>query len=105
MKNLFLSGALMLALALNATTVNPTTNINECTAVANHQEKEYKVIEQGDIAPEVLKSAVDKYGGYSLVNAYVAADGTDYKFILTKDGKDLTAYFKNDGEFIKEETA
>ncbi|QEE50384.1 hypothetical protein FUA48_12580 [Flavobacterium alkalisoli] len=103
MKNLFLSAALVLAFAANAVTVNQIRTSENTTV--NYQEKEYKVIEQGDIAPAVLKSAVDKYAGYALVNAYVAQDGSDYKFVLTKDGKDITAYFKNSGEFIKEETA
>lgn len=103
MKNLFLSAALVLALSVSAAKVNQATTITK-TKTVKYQEKEYKKIEQSEITPEVMKSAVAKYQGYSLVDAYVAQDGSDYKFVLTKDGKDIAAYFKSSGEFIKEET-
>lgn len=102
MKNLFLTAALALTLSAGATTLNTINNTN---ISVQEQEKEYKKVDQGAITQEVLKSAVAKYQGYELVNAYMAADGSDYKFELTKDGKEVTAYFKSNGEFIKEETA
>ncbi len=100
MKNLFLSAALVLAMAANATTLN--TIVKE-DSVGVYQEKEYKKITQNDIAQPVLKSAVEKYKDYALVEAFVAADGTDYKLVLTKDNKDVAVYYKSTGEFLKEE--
>lgn len=102
MKNLFLSAALMLAFAANATVY--TTNTNT-TSICQEQEKEYKKVEQEQIAPEVLKNAVAKYQGYKLVDSLVATDGTEYKLVLTKDGKDVSAFYKSNGEFIKEVAA
>lgn len=107
MKNLFLSAALVLGLAANAQTeiANATATVATDTTVSANQEKEYKKVEQSQIAPDVLKQAVAKYQNYSLVEALVAQDGTEYKLVLTKDGKNLTAFYKSNGEFIKEETA
>ena len=107
MKNLFLSAALILGLAASAQTeiANATATVATDTTVSANQEKEYKKVEQSQIAPDVLKQAVTKYQNYSLVEALVAEDGTEYKLVLTKDGKNLTAFYKSNGEFIKEETA
>lgn len=118
MKNLFLAAALVLGLAATAqtdttkpTTTNPATETvtpAQATPAANvsaDQEKEYAKVAQSEIAPEVLKQAVAKYKGYSLVEALKAEDGSDYKLVLTKDGKDIAAYFKSNGEFIKEVAA
>jgi len=102
MKNLFLSAALILAMAGNAATLN---TIAKEGSIAVYQEKEYKKISQSEIKQEVLTKAVDKYQGYALVEAFVATDGTDYKLVLTKDSKDIAVFFKNNGEFIKEEAA
>lgn len=109
MKNLILGAALILGFAANAqtetTTATPATTTNapavQVTAPAN-QEKEYTKVQQSEIAPAVLKQAVAKYQGYELRQALKAQDGTDYKLVLTKDGKDVAAYFKSTGEFIKE---
>lgn len=114
MKNLFLAAALVLGLAASAQTettqtTQPTTTTTAAPAqVAQapaNQEKEYAKVKQDEIAPEVLKQAVNKYRGYELVEALKAQDGTDYKFVLTKDGKNVAAYFKSNGEFIKEVAA
>lgn len=119
MKNLFLAAALVLGLAVNAQTpatqVPVTTQTTPSTAPATaatvapattaDQEKEYTKVQQAEIAPEVLKEAVAKYQGYSLVEALKAEDGSEYKLVLTKDGKDVAAYYKNNGEFIKEVAA
>ena len=113
MKNLFLTAALVLGLAATAQTqtITPTTTTPATGTVAPaqpaanvsaDQEKEYAKVAQSEIAPEVLKEAVAKYEGYSLVQALKAADGSDYKLVLTKDGKDIAAYYKSNGEFIKE---
>lgn len=104
MKNLFLSAALVLGLAANAQTEIANASATDTTVSAN-QEKEYKKIEQSQIAPDVLKQAVTKYQDYSLVEALVSEDGTEYKLVLTKDSKNVTAFYKSNGEFIKEETA
>lgn len=107
MKNLFLSAALVLGLAANAQTeiANASAPVTNDTTVSANQEKEYKKIEQSQIAPDVLKQAVTKYQDYSLVEALVSEDGTEYKLVLTKDSKNVTAFYKSNGEFIKEETA
>jgi hypothetical protein len=106
MKNLFLSAALMLAFAASAQvqdTISNTAPATDATMVAG-QEKEYIKVSQSQIAPAVLKEAVTKYKDYSLVEALVAKDGSDYKLVLTKDGKDVAAFYSSTGEFIKEET-
>lgn len=100
MKNLFLSAALVFAIAANAATLN---TIETNTTVSVYQEKEYKKITQDEIVQPVLKSAVEKYKDYALLEAFVAADGTDYKLVLTKDNKDVAVYYKSNGEFLKEE--
>lgn len=105
MKNLFLSAALMLALAANATTVNYSVNDKATSSLCQEQEKEFKKVEQEQITPEVLNNAVEKYKGYKLVESLVATDGTEYKLVLTKDGKDVSAFYKSNGEFIKEVAA
>ena len=108
MKKLFLSAAMLFALAATAQTeqtpTNPTTPVTAEVTPADEQDKEYKKIAQAEIAPDVLKPAVAKYKGYALVEALMATDGSEYKLVLTKDGKDIAAFFKSNGEFIKEET-
>lgn len=81
-----------------ATTAPATTT----EAVADG--KEYNKVSQTQIAPAVLKKAVAKYKDYALVEALAAADGTEYKLVLTKDGQDVAAYYKANGDFIREET-
>lgn len=88
-----------------------TTTTTTTTATAATQQpqptadgKEYNKVTQNQIAPAVLKKAVAKYKDYSLVEALAATDGTQYKLVLTKDGKDIAAYYKPNGDFIKEET-
>lgn len=111
MKNLFLAAALVLGLAATAQTETTTQTSTPATAApvqttaAPEQEKEYTKVKQDDIAPVVLKQAIEKYRGFELVEALQAEDGTDYKFVLTKDGKNIAAYFKSNGEFIKEVAA
>lgn len=110
MKNLFLAAALVLGLAATAQTettqtTQPQTSATAAAQVSPNQEKEYAKVKQDDIAPEVLKQAIAKYKGFELVEALKAQDGTDYKFVLTKDGKNIAAYFKSNGEFIKEVAA
>jgi len=132
MKNLFLSAALMLSIASFAQTPeqtqttptqSPATNTAAQTTAttapaqamstnqaapataANQDDKAFKKISQAEIAMDVLKPAVAKYEGFSLVEALVAEDGSQYKLVLTKDGKDVAAYFKSNGEFIKEVAA
>jgi len=74
------------------------------TATAAAGQEDYSKIQQSQIAPAVLKTAVAKYKDYALVEALIAEDGSNYKLVLTKDGKDVAAYYKSNGEFIKEET-
>lgn len=121
MKNLFIAAAFMLAFATTATaqeqttttTTSPATTAPAATATpaptaaqaTTSQDKQYNAVTQAQIPAAVIKPAVAKYQGYSLVEALVAADNSEYKLVLTKDGKDLTAYFKSNGEFIKEVAA
>ena len=98
MKNLFLSAALVIALAANATTTT-TTAVN--TTINANQDKEYTKTDATKVSAEVLKAVSAKYSGYSVTEAYVAEDG-EYKLVLVKDGKSVTAYYKSTGEFVKE---
>jgi hypothetical protein len=84
-----------------ATTTTATAQQEPATATDG---KEYNKVTQNQIAAAVLKKAVAKYKDYALVEALAAADGSDYKLVLTKDGKDIAAYYKPNGDFIKEET-
>lgn len=109
MKKLFLSAALMLALAANAqtektATSNPAEPVTAEATAVTEQSKEYKAIEQSEIKAEVLSPAVKKYQGYALVEALMATDGSEYKLVLRKDDKDIAVFYKSNGEFIKEET-
>lgn len=123
MKNVII-GAFMLACTLTATaqtdintqktepqtttaqpavTQQPATTGTTATAQPQQQDG-YAKVTQNEIAPAVLNKAVEKYQGYKLVEALIATDGTAYKLVLTKDGKDVAAYYKKNGKFIKEET-
>jgi len=90
--------------AAATTTQQPATMAEPATATASASQEDYSKIQQSQIAPAVLKTAVAKYKDYSLVEALIAQDGSNYKLVLTKDGKDVAAYYKSNGEFIKEET-
>jgi uncharacterized lipoprotein YajG len=116
MKNLFIAAALLLTFATataqeqtpvtapasSAATAQPAA---AATQSASDQDKQYNKVTQAQIPADVIKPAVAKYEGYALVEALVASDNSEYKLVLTKDGKDVTAYFKSNGEFIKEVTA
>ncbi|NBL63621.1 hypothetical protein GV828_00215 [Flavobacterium sp. NST-5] len=69
--------------------------------ISVNQEKTYNPIEASAIPAEVLKNISSKYGGFTIREAYVAADG-EYKLVLAKDETTTTAYFNSKGEFIKE---
>ena len=97
MKNLFLTAALVIALSFNAS----ANTVTETTTTTIHQEKEYKKIQASEISQDALKVIGAKYSGYSLEEAYVAADG-EYKLVLSKDGQKVTALFTAAGEFVKE---
>lgn len=112
MKNLFLAAALVLGIAANAQTETTVTTpptaapaTTQVTPAAQDQDKDFAKVQQSEISPDVLKEAVGKYKGYELVEALKATDGSEYKLVLTKDGKDVAAYFKSTGEFIKEVAA
>lgn len=66
-----------------------------------YQEKEFKKVETTQIPAEILKQASTKYSGYSLKGAQASEDG-EYKLVLFKDGKSITAHYKSTGEFVKE---
>ena len=97
MKKIFLLAAIALGFGINA---NANTVKNN-TAISVTQEKQYNPIEPSAIPADVLKNISGKYGGYTLKEAHVAADG-EYKLVVSKDEKTVTAYFSSTGEFIKE---
>ena len=97
MKNLFLTAALVIALSFNAS----ANTVTETTTTTIHQEKDYKRIDGSEVSQEALQNISKKYGGYSMEEAYVAADG-EYKLVLSKDGQKVTALFTAAGEFVKE---
>lgn len=66
-----------------------------------HQEKEYRKIETTQVPADILKSIGAKYAGYSLEEAYLSEDA-EYKVVLLKDEKKITAIYKATGEFVKE---
>ena len=66
-----------------------------------YQEREFKKVETTQIPAEILKQASTKYSGYSLKGAQASEDG-EYKLVLFKDGKSVTAHYKSNGEFVKE---
>jgi len=131
MKKLFLAAAFMLAFAGTAiaqtennieTTTPATTTAPGTTeavipatqtpdantaavAATTDGDKDFAAVKQSEIAPAVLKEAVAKYTDYALVEALAATDGSEYKLVLTKDGKDIAAYYKANGEFIREVAA
>lgn len=100
------------ATSVGTPSATATTATPDATATAQQQPatttatdgKEYNKVTQNQIAAAVLKKAVAKYKDYALVEALAAADGSEYKLVLTKDGKDIAAYYKPNGDFIKEET-
>lgn len=89
-----------------AVTTAPQTTATpaQTGVVTDASGKEFTKVTQNQIAPAVLKKAVVKYEGYALRQALAAIDGSEYKLVLTKNGKDVAAYYKANGEFIREET-
>lgn len=98
MKKIFLLAAIALGFGLNAE-ASQIKNTN--TEISVKQDKEYQPIEPSAIPADVLKKISAKYGGFTLKEAHVAADG-EYKLVVSKDEKTVTAYFSSTGEFIKE---
>ena len=99
MKNLLLSTVLVLGLGTAAMANN--VSISEVPSIAIYQNKEYKEIKPSEVSADALKKIGEKYAGYTLTGAAVAADG-EYKLTLQKDGKSVVALFSSTGEFIKE---
>ena len=98
MKNLLLTTAFLLGLSVAAKTTI-STNV---AILSVYQEKEYKKVENTQVPADILKQVNTRYSGYALLETYIAAD-SEYKLVLNKDGKTVTAYYKSTGEFIKEE--
>ena len=98
MKKLFLAASLVVALGANA--ANIASSINTVAIVK--QEKEYAKIEASKVSAQVLKEIETKYAGYTIAEAAQATDG-EYKLTLTKDATKLAVYYKNNGEFVKEQ--
>lgn len=98
MKKILLITAIALGFGINAEASDKNNKEIEISVV---QEKQYNPIEPSAIPADVLKNISSKYGGFTIKEAHVAADG-EYKLILAKDEKTVTAYFSSTGEFIKE---
>lgn len=98
MKNILLAAIFILTLTANASVVQ-TNDYKSILCI--DQEKEFKKIETTQIPAEVLKQASTKYSGFALKGAQASDDG-EYKLILFKEGKSITAHYKSTGEFIKE---
>lgn len=98
MKKILLIAAIALGFGINA---KASDKVNTETNISAMQEKQYNPIEPSAIPADVLKNISSKYGGFTIKEAHVAADG-EYKLILAKDEKTVTAYFSSTGEFIKE---
>ena len=98
MKKILAITVIALGLGINA---NAATQTNISSEINILQEKTYTPIEASAIPADALKNISSKYGGYTLKEAHKAEDG-EYKLILSKDGKTVTAYFSATGEFIKE---
>lgn len=97
MKKIFLLALIALGFGINAN----ATQVENNKEISILQEKEYKPVEPSAIPADVLKKISAKYGGYTLKEAHVAADG-EYKLVVSKDEKTVTAYFSSTGEFVKE---
>ena len=98
MKKILLVTAIALGFGINA---NASTQENTNTVISVEQDKQYTPIDASTIPAEALKKIGSKYGGYTLKEAHAAADG-EYKLILSKDDKTVTAFFSSTGEFLKE---
>ncbi|RZJ68931.1 hypothetical protein [Flavobacterium sp.] len=99
MRKLLFISALTLGFAVNAQAQTEQTTKTTTTTTAT---KSYKAIDRNTVSPSALEKIGTKYGGYSILEAYQAADG-EYKLVVTKDNKKSTAYFASTGEFLKEE--
>lgn len=97
MKKIFLLAVFALGFGINA----QASQIENTNSISILQEKQYKSIEPSSIPADVLKNISTKYGGFTIREAHVASDG-EYKLILSKDEKTVTAYFSSTGEFVKE---
>lgn len=94
---------LMLTLLVAATAPNGSLYASACCLEWRIvQEKEYKKVDAVQVPIDILKAVSAKYSGYALNEAYASEDG-EYKLVLAKDGKKLTAYYKATGEFIKDD--
>lgn len=101
MKNILLAAALVLTFTVNASVVQNNTYYS---ILSVDQEKEFKKIETTQIPAEVLKQASTKYSGFALKGAQASEDG-EYKLVLFKNGKSVTAHYRSTGEFVKEAQA
>jgi len=97
MKKIFLIAIVAVSFSMNA----KAPEVQKGNVISVFQEKEYKAIEPSSIPADVLKNISAKYGGYTIKEAHLASDG-EYKLILSKDEKTVTAYFSATGELVKE---
>lgn len=98
MKSLLLS--IVFAISLSANAIAQVENKEVLTTP--RLEKQYKKVETSQIPASILKQASVRYSGYALNEAFVSEE-LEYKLVLTKNNKAVNAYYKNTGEFIKEE--
>lgn len=72
---------------------------NLCLA---QEENVYTAVEAATLPEAMTKAVAAKYAGYTIEAAYKGS-ANDYKLVLKKDNAQVTAYFKEAGEFVKEE--
>ena len=79
-----------------------SATVNDIKLFYLFQEVLFKRIEANQIPSQVLKKASARYSGYSLNEVFVN-ENNEYKLVLKKNDKIINVYYKDTGDFIKEE--
>lgn len=67
------------------------------------EQSAYTQVEVSALPEAVTKAVAGKYAGYTIDAAYKGSNN-DYKLILKKEEVEVTVYYSESGEYIKEET-
>lgn len=98
MKNIAAAIAFLSVLSANACSAECVANSIVMT------QQGYRKIDVTDVPIAILKQITDKYHGYSVSGAYTSEEcESEYKLVLLRDRRMLTAYYKNTGDFIKDD--